>query len=396
MSMPYSIHNVGIVQTQFEYTTPATQQIYDTNLNVIISLGDKDRNTITLADVDAFNTALYNLVYLAKDSTGANAVTAGMAKGIEVVWNSVMAVNPAEILSTSSTADLLQWKDLYLQGLGDLLKTASYSGGTAALQSLQTYIHLEYVQAGNDQLYSQLSSLKDALLATQAAAQLLTKLQNLKNGTLSDANGNIVTYLTIEKRAPSALASTWDNALIPTTRASVLPANYGDAGKPLFDGPLQVIFKGTNAVSTLDNVGLDLLRQLTDVINQLEAASPTLPGQTDNLQSLLINIRNGIVAQSSTSPHPVLNWILDNYDINNVVLPDGAGTLAATQFNAAKAGDFQKDLSKAVNASTSSNDALSIELQKSLYVLQQFYQSAQGLINAANRIIRSMAQKTKG
>ncbi len=396
MSMPYSIHNVGTVQTQFDYTTQATGQAYDSNLGVIISLGDKDRNAITLSDVDAFNVALYNLARLALNSTGSNAVTTAMAKGIEVVWNSVVAVNITAVLSANSTADLLQWKDLYLQGLGDVLKTASYAGGAAALQSLQTYIHLEYVQAGNDQLYTQLSSLKEALTATQAAAKLLTKLQNLKNGTLSDANGNIVTYLSVEKRSPSALVNTWETAAIPTTRASVLPANYSDAAKPLFEGPLQVIFKGTNAVSTLDNTGLDLLRQLTDVINQLEAASPTLPGQENNLQSLLINIRNGIVAHSTTSSHPVLEWILDNYDISNVVLPDGAGTINASQFDASKAGDFQKDLSKAVNASTSSNDALSIELQKSLYVLQQFYQSAQGLISAANRIIRSMAQKTKG
>lgn len=396
MSMSYSIHNVGTVQTQFDYTTQATQQAYDSNLGVIISLGEKDRNTVTLSDVDAFNTALYNLVYLAKNSTGANAVTTAMAKGIEVVWNSVIAVNPAEILSTNSTADLLQWKDLYLQGLSDLLKTSSYAGGAAALQSLQTYINLEYVQAGNDQLYTQLSSLKDALTATQAAAQLLTKLQNLKNGTLSDANGNIVTYLSIEKRAPSAVASTWNNGAIPTTKASVLPANYNDSAKPLFEGPLQVIFKGTNAVSTLDNTGLDLLRQLTDVINQLEAASPTQPGDQTNLQSLLINIRNDIVAHSATSAHPVLEWILDNYNISDVVLPDGAGTIASTHFDAAKAGDFQKDITKAVNASASNNDALSIELQKSLYVIQQFYQSAQGLISAANRIIRSMAQKARG
>jgi hypothetical protein len=104
-------------------------------------------------------------------------VTTDMAKQIDMLSRSLRAVGIVN--SLPSVEDVKQWQDLATQGLNDIMTSALRAFDNN--NSFQAMIELEYVQAGNDLLETQLTQLNTAINATKDVTSLLGDLQEIHN-----------------------------------------------------------------------------------------------------------------------------------------------------------------------------------------------------------------------
>lgn len=376
-----------------EYTSQTAANYYDNALASVITIGEMDPSDLNATVANNLATYVSQLTDLAQGFQPGTTtpldlpITASMAKVIDSLLKSLRAAGASVgvgVANNISVTDLQRWHDLYLQGIDSVLSVGVRVGGATATRSVQSLIELEYVRAGNEQIFSALSQLKDAMSLTQSALLLLSDLQHLKDKVQAEVRSNPTGafFGNID-----FITGAYANAGISTTKAQDLPGHYHDDLDQFFSNRLGVTVSDTTptGVNAIIAEGNALQTRLSAVIAQVALVIPRSADKstlTDKLDQVKANITdNGIIA-----------WMLDNYgpgQFNNPSVP-------VVGQDTTKAGDFQKNLTQAVQTAQNLNDTQNTSLKTAMFNFQEFYKSAGDLLTALNRIIQQMASKTGG
>lgn len=389
--MAILVNGLGLIQTASAGTDQAVVNAYNAQWQIIQSVYNKNPSSVTAADAASVSNAMNALKGLASQGLTINVtdihgnpvatrflVTADMARQIDLLSRSMDAAN----FSGNDVIGLQRWMDLRLQGVNLVVNRAGQAVDNN--RSIQAMIELEYVKTGNDVLSQQLSSLQTALSTTQAVAQTLTRLQNVRNS------------LTPEQRSAfslSSLSGSFDNTV----------KQYNSLASSLFGRPIDVIvnYNGQNPQDVLNQVA-QIRQSLSLQLQQLDQLNPPKLSST----GLAIRDPNSLAGSIAT----VLSDMAKFFD------PTNSGTLVITQSameswlidnlnthlnnnNASAAnaaGIIQKNLEAAIQAATNLNDTQKEQFQRYMFVFQEFYKSAASMLTTINQIIQTMAQHSGG
>lgn len=425
-----SIDGLGQVPVFAEVTNQAVVNAYNTEIANLVNVFNK---TTPIVESDYFivQNAIQGLQNLAANgllNTQTNSIefiTLSMANSINDITRSLVAIGfdpTVQVTAQQRIDEISQWRDLADVALRSILEGALSAGRFN--RSLQAIIELEYVRTGNDQIFTELSSLEDATQLTQEALRILERAQNLKNmlfpeDPLADSPPLLIDsdIVTINSNTPletiqtqintavlsqfaseGALVEAWEagdcivNLSIQLSNGAIEGDNfctveqftsaYSDQLDPIFDEPISPIIdpsivQGDGITPTPEALAefQRLISELQELIVELDVVSPT--GTTP--RDTTIQGRIEVVVQDMQN-EGLVNWVLDNYqDTRNP-----------------NAGDFQRNLTEAITTSESINDQQRQELRRQLFVFEEFYRSASAVLIAINQIITRMAQNISG
>lgn len=487
---------------RFELTSSNTQTYFQNAINVLLNIASESPNQTSAADLTNYNNALNTLKDLAKGFIPGTTtpldspITAQMAKSINALLSLTQSVNSnygdtqiASInnsIGLNSVNQLTSWKDLYTSGAQSILTNAAIHSDATAVTTLQSYLQTNYIQTGNEILYNQLSSLKQALSATQQALILLGNVQSLKNR----ANVQAPSYTNAEKWSAGILptkkivtvngvqvltqfgvgsiASYYEKSNSPTIGSRLLINVDPNFAASIQDQGMQLVSQLRASITDLNKVNPagandpnSLQTQLQNIVNDMTAGAPSpsnVPA-SNNLQSDLVNQISSIISTFQTSSVPaiqnsayigqlqnVLNglpqsvlganqtsfntllqnvaavpflifsspqivnsisaaaddvtamnhqatsiqwWVLDNYNDNSVT--SNGTTFQKSDFNTAKAGNYQRNLTNGITTAENLNDSQKASLQTAIFNFQEFYQSASAILSMINQFMQKMA-----
>lgn len=265
--------------------------------------------------------------------------------------------------------------------------------GSAALtdsMSIQQVLMVDYVSRGNEILFAEMQKLKDAIDLNQSALSYLNSLQDLMNQKdpqkfimqLQLLNGVNVNPQNPQGVFDTFEKQTYDQSLGTLTRIG----NETPAG-------LQAYFNNLATGATiptdaqLATGAFDDLSTATTVIAGYSAAqiianlnylTTQIGGQAANAASsggliqALNKIKSDFTSLQSSDPANVFkNWIQDT--------------------QAGDAGAFQRNLSNGIVSSQSFNDTQREKLREVMFVFEEFYKSATGLLSRLTQLLEKMA-----
>ena len=399
-----SINDLTIVDVGTKYFAPDTvpQQVsdaYNSNINALIDAyntlvtqGSSISPTDAAAQYDAIYTARKNLIQIASNgvsllpSQGVGYLNQRMATALNTLLKTLdlsgINVSPVNLTDVQMQTAVGSWLDLSVAGLANYLSDASVAGKSG--RSIQAMISLEYIQAGNDLITRQLGQLETALNYTQSAVKILTTLQNIHNA----ASTGVIKYgATSRFIDPSSTSS---SLILNSASGTTYVSSFQTRGASAFNQPLPVVAKPTGAQITQFNSYASPSGPLYSLISSL------LPQYkiTTNVAATFIN---GVVPSALNGSLPGTLYQV-YYDMSNNAggsitnwITDHMG--AAPDYNLSLQGDYSVNLTTAQTAAESLNSQQSQNVQKTLFLFQEFYQSGSGMLTLLNQIIRSMAQQ---
>jgi hypothetical protein len=430
-----TIQDVGTAYFAPDTTPTAVSDAYNTQIQNLINAYNTyitDSQNGTTPDFSTLYSDIYSarqsLINMAQDGVALGATVASppgsslnvgvngtgylnqqMAQALNTLLQTLdiagLNQSPSTISASQQQAAVGSWLDLSTAGLANYLSQASVAAQSG--QSIQAMIDLEYVQAGNELISNQLGGLETALNYTQSAVNILTTLQNIMNaastGTLtytdlSGANTYQLNPALPSSRQPSpgdpvggALNTTND---IDNTGniGNDYVSNYQVAGASAFNSPLPVVSKATtaqaeefanlaSATGPLYHLISELLPQYgitTDVADTFGLTTGSIPSALNGtLAGTLFQVYYDMNHGAGGN---VNNWIMDHM---------GAGS----DYNLALQGDYSVNLTTAQTSAESLNSQQSQNVQQTLFLFQEFYQSGSGMLTQINQIIQAMAQQ---
>lgn len=452
MADPVTIIGIGTCYVQFtEYVTSDVLYDYGQQMGTLKTLLDSTQAP-SAAEYDSLMNAINALKDLAMngkvETSGGNQynsyITPQMATSINQVMLSLQTagIPPATTPTPQQKIDLLTtWQSLSSYGVETILTNALIVVQQATQtvdpkvidpatgqpmvvaipigRSLQSMVELEYVKAGNDLIFNQLTNMQNALSITQGIIGTLTSLKNISNlirvslpstpysipsaGTLvSVTYWSTVTLFPLHqvqvtkmvpmgnvdpdtfKKFYEKSASAYFSQLFPTA----LPT--GTTAADLFhtkmllsaqltalqlSNPAQQITSKSALASYIHQVIADISAQFSAIGIPAHLAGI---GYSGTLQSLL---QSNPSLFATTFKSAAVSWILD-----------GSHSILAADRNS-KAGNIQNDLGLAISNAQNLNDNQKDTVQRYLYIFQQFYKSASAILQAIENAIEKF---TKG
>jgi hypothetical protein len=389
-----------------ENTSEELAQAYDSLVNQIAGLAAKtssDFDTatagMTQAQMDAYAQAQFAnfraLLGLASNGLVVGGkqyyLTQEMAAGVDDLVRSAKAAGwdptSASGNATETVAVLRRWSDLYNFGLNNIVAGAQKA--TDLNLNIQDLVESEYVSTGNHIIFNALSDLESQLDANQKALESLTSLQDIMNMVTSALNNN-----TAFQNQLDAFVSAWGT--IPASPsppftggsdAGAYDTAYTNATQDLFGKAIGVVAPDGTQNSQVLSDFKSAYQGLVDQIANLKASIGDDPGSlTAALEQIKSDIDSAAVpayAVTDMTDEAISKkfaaWIIDNMGVTEVG-------------KAAVAGNFQRNLTKAITQSENLNDTQKTRLQSQLFVFQEFYQSASSILTALNTAITTMAQ----
>lgn len=107
-----------------------------------------------------------------------------LAGQLDIIVRSLQAAGiplPANASTDQIEASILAWQNMKGFGVSQAISTAISGSGATAINSLQSYIELQYVKQGNDVLATSLGDLENALETSNNIMTQLNGLQNIQN-----------------------------------------------------------------------------------------------------------------------------------------------------------------------------------------------------------------------
>lgn len=266
------------VQVDFDRTSPAVGSAYLQLVQQMQAVLQQPPAEVNQASADQLSAAINGLRSLAvnglqvpaPDGSGnmvIDHVTKEMAKQIDLLSRSLRA---AGIVNSQPTvAGVREWQDLATQGLNDIFTTAlqAYNNNN----SIQAMIELEYVQAGNDLLQTQLNNLNTAIQTTSSVTNLLGQVQTIHNmiAPATPDTSNILLF-TNPQQLVATNQQTIFNLMSPaiksqfniTSPSQITPSNYEGTPPTNLDGIKQALFNDafslnpTVSIADLNNAGI--------------------------------------------------------------------------------------------------------------------------------------------
>lgn len=399
-------------------------------------------NSLRLAAINGFDTATGQPLLTGQQPQGQKAyITFDMANSLNLLIKSLETagfdtVNPPG--STDLTSQIKQWQDLNQAGVSNIL--IQLGDAVTNNRTLQSMIELEYVKQGNDILGNNLQDLQSAMQVTYNALNELQLAQTLKNklqaatrsipnptidGSLQQNQWSVTTFGQVSPSDPLPGGNSQQQTVEGYTQA------YKVAMQDAFGNPIGVDLTVTqsditqfvqviNKLADLKNqlqqqydtqlqaakaAGTDpsqypapppLIQDIDTVIGDMNATGAanqppidipdvTLASQfgysalTYNNQTFPANSWD-INPSSTTALQRMLYWIYDGYSSTNVT----------------QSGQYQTDLTTAITSGQNLNDTQKEDLQRYMYLFQQFYQSASSILQSMTSIITKMGQNIRG
>lgn len=205
--------------------------------------------------------------------------------------------------------------------------------------SIQAQVELYYIAQANQIVEQQLETLTNNVINAKNALDALSSLQLIKN------------RLTIEQ--PDDFSYSGDNA-----------SDYASQASDQFGHPLEI---------TAGDVS-----DIQQYITQLQNLIPTLPGDPGDPNSLVSRLQQ-VIDDVGGDPEA---WLLDNYN---------AGVQGSSD-SAQQAGLFQQNLTFAITAAQNTNDLQTEQVQRYMYVFEEYYKSAASMLSALNTMLTSIAR----
>ena len=256
-------------------------------------------------------------------------------------------------------------------------------------QNLQQALMVDYVSAGNQLLFDQMSQLNSALNVNQAILGYLNSLQDLMNqkdpqqfvkqlGTLTASAVN-----SGSNNLPNDNYNNYENTTFNTTLGSnpnftdttsglSSIANPGGANDPLLKGAFNTNTDPTQA-GTFVYAASTIINNLTSYITQLNAAAGVSGGvsPTTQLGLAIQSIINDFNTTNANGSISISQWVSDS--------------------QTGSQGQYQTDLNNAITAAQSFNDTQGQQLNNVMFIFQEFYQSATALLANLSQLIQKIA-----
>ena len=302
-------------------------------------------------------------------------------------------------------------------------------GGTGGINTHteQALTELVYVQTANDMLGSALTNLDTALNTTQSVLNILQGLQNLHNeiNVKSKSTFNFNYFLgpsaarflnpshgTTVIAAPNAHATmylsyggigiqngnpvygyktkTRTTGLMGTRstihfcgNVTAYESAYFKAASAYFGQAIDPTFNFSSANAPGYSTYVDTLKSLKQKLSaEIDALVPQTPAASRNDPTSLLGTLRKVLAElpANFQFSTVEKWALDNYNVHGST-------------GASLAGNLQNDITFAITAAQSLNNAQAEKVRRYLFIFQEYYQSAAAILSGLSQIIQQMAQK---
>lgn len=445
--MTMVIDGIGTVpiQTKTEYTNGVVANTYYVNMATIKEILDKrasnpgEHGTLSATDYNLLVQALQNLQNLALNgaydpvtkSQGYLLTTMGQNLELVIKSLSTVGITASSSLGISDADKIMlmeNWQSLAGYGIEQILIDAITSASTAT-RSLQSMVELEYVKQGNDLIYGQLGSLESALETTNGILETLDTIEGISNQIKVSSKGNYKfppstnadlppdSWLKIRNDDDSTdsikAAYDIDSANANNYMASHPGVSFNSAFAQFFtfaafvadaaNGSLtkftqfyrisasiqfSQVFPTANPTSTAAN---ELIQAKNTLMQQLVAlegqAGQATRSVVNSLAYFIYNVALDISAAFTAVGYDpnqlqqaVSNWIVDNMD-------QKAGTTESDS-----AGDIQERIKQAITSAESLNDSQKQEVQRYMFIFEQFYKSSSAVLTKVSQMIERMAQ----
>jgi len=418
VNFPGGLPGVGDVHVSPEYTSKKVKETYDQLMKQLLDIFNKDAGDLTKEDYVAMQSILDQLSTLAKEgdrnSTPPAFLTSDMANKLKQVFTIMSQIGfaPGQPINPPSIAvELMQkLKNFSIEetSFTDIVIWAA-SGTVGQDQTLQSQLNT-FLTEGSKYFEIELEKLNDALKVNQSILDILQRLKDFRNGSITAPPSNLpaptpppeppmprypqqweygwTQFLNKwippegEQRYNEAMAKytedrkEYDTVLWPEW--SVLNEEY-KVKKEAFDKGL--VPPTINPKFTPE--GIASFDDIAKVRKELEA-------QLKALQEEPINMKLGTgetnLADQIKAVLDDLNTITDDASLKNWLM-DGQDTVSGSN-----KGKFDKNLSNAITSGETLNENQKDLLNQSLYKMEQFQKIAGALLNAINQLITSQAK----
>lgn len=401
------VNNISI-PVEFEYTSAEMQAAFVAEMQKLQAVYNMSTTDFTAADKVALaaniKTAMTNLINLAKNGISSVSVPAKngeparmktfyithtMAMSLDTMMRTFAASGSSDPTTSLTAATLEKWKDLSIISpvIGDAL-TASL--GVDHSRTLQAMIEVDYVSTGNNLINDKLSNLEQKLQVTQNIITSLTSLQSLRNNVTTP--GTTVSSITTSAQITNLMP-------LPTTAlinyngalgAAALPTSLNTQGVTAFNQLLamKTSLEGfLTQLSTLLPSGVNnensMYGQIKTVLNDFKQlfVYPVPSGSSFNY----IQVSGGSTSQQKAQA--LYTFLVDrqNPSLKQFIPPQTTSI-----------GLSQTHLTAAITSCQSSNDQQKEDVRNALFVFEEFYKSASGILQKISQIIEKVASYTKG
>lgn len=233
--------------------------------------------------------------------------------------------------------------------------------------NIQALIELVYVREANNLLQDSLGSLYQAIGVTSDALKTLTAVQNLHN--------------LIDAQSKSAFKFNYSQGGDPSDYSD----NYNEAASAYFGTPIDPFFIYSSNDPRFDDMQKQLKSAKAHIKSIISALSILTPGgengQEDptSLLAALRKVYNDLDSYNLNDYDDVKKWVLDNYDQHSSTA-------------SSKAGLIQQNITLAITASENLNNSQTESVRSYLFVFEEYYKSAAGLLTKISQLIEKMAQ----
>lgn len=280
-----------------------------------------------------------------------------------------------------------------LQGLFDYNKNLPTTN-----RSIQAMIELDYVKTGNDMLADQLAGLQTALDSTKKVIDLLTTIQNLHNKISTKEKAGIEaatgfnfkfkpneTAVQFNARYKAAMSAYFGTGIyLDASSDAITLSGYISTLKGLRDARLDIIdqiavLSALGATSDPASVGAKLKLVLSDIDTYIKDINGNVLSTNTSFGP------QGMFAIDINLVRGMMDWLFDN---------SGDPSISLALFDKGLAGDIQTHITSAITTAESFNDTKKQDVQKFLFVFEEFYKSASAILQSITQIIQKIAQNT--
>lgn len=378
--MSVVIPGIGTVPvSSVEYTSGAVIKKYLDNLAIIQQVFNKQpAGSVNEQDVINLLNAVQNLADLLKNGVVSgtpplqNFLLRDLAVKLSAVLQSLNAVGINATTQLGSTPADVQnqiraigaWQNLASAGVAQIISDAA-AVGPSPTRTLQSMIELEFVKQGNDIIFGQLSNLESALRTTQSIMDTLNTVLGISNQIQTPVGGNL--------ELPPLIEDASQFAQIYKNRAEFL----FQQGKPI-----------PNPTATSAQQLLAARDLLASKLADLEKSSGTTRDQPNTLaffvNQVVKDIDNAFTNVDVNNPSDAMVgvglWIMDNQDAK-------VGSAGGQQ-----SGAIHDNILQSISTGQSLNDTQKEDVNRLLFLFQEFYKSSSTMLETITQIIEKIAQ----
>lgn len=277
--------------------------------------------------------------------------------------------------STALDPTVYQLPTLITSALSASKQAQIINNASTQSESIQQAVAVDYISDGNNLIYNTMNNLNSAINVNQQALQFLNALQDLMN-----------------QKSPQQFAL--DFSALSNLSIGPSDTQYGTFESQSFNQQLGTIAKFTgNDASTVADANT-LLQQAFASISDLSDPGAVPSSAYSYMQQTLVNNISQLktsLTNSGASAASGLVAALSQVSTDISGEPNIASWVQDFSSTGTTSGDNQQNLNNAIAAAQSFNQTEQANLQQALFVYQQFYQSASGLMTQINQILQDAA-----